>query len=91
MKNRNTILEYKDLVKRNKQLNQLRKDGFIILPKRNFKVLGYGLIGLGSITFFIPLTTIPLLIIGFSLLGISYFKVKENTLRKLRVFRNRVF
>jgi len=87
----NKTLSYKELVKRNNHLDQLRREGFILIPKRNFKVLGYGLIGLGLTTFFIPLTTIPLLIIGFSFLGISYFKLKENTLRKLRVLRNKFF
>jgi len=87
----NNTINYNQLIKRNDQLNQLRKEGFMILPKRNLKVLGYALIGVGVITFFIPLTTLPLLIIGFGFLGISYYKLKDNTLRKLRVLKNRYF
>lgn len=45
--------------------------------KKNLKVLGFSLIGVGAITFFIPFSTIPLISVGCLCLGVSYDYIKR--------------
>lgn len=84
IKMKQQTINYKDLVRRNKQIDQLKKDGVIMIPKKRLKVLGWACVGLGVVTFWIPLTTIPLIAIGLLLLGLS----KQTLINKIshRIF-----
>jgi len=82
---KNKTINYTELLRRTKELNDLKKKGFIIIPKRTFKITGWCLIGLGIITLPIPLTTIPLLAIGFLLLGISKQELIEKIRKKFKL------
>ena len=86
----NKIISYKELLKRNKDNSYLFNKEFVIIPKKKLRVLGYTLIGLGVITFWIPFTTIPLIVACCLCLGISYYKLKEEGKRKLRIKLNRL-
>ncbi len=72
-------------MKRVKHIEELKRNGFIIIPKRNFKVLGWCLVGLGIVTLPIPLTTIPLLAIGFLLIGLSKQELMEKMRKKFKL------
>ena len=82
----NKTIHYEDLIYRNKQIDNLKRKGFIIIPKKKFKILGYIFIGLSILTIPIPFTSIPLLLIGFALLGLSYQNVLEKIRRKIKLF-----
>ncbi len=82
---KNKIIHYEDLIKRNKQIDSLKQKGFIIIPKRNFKILGYIFIGVGVVTIPIPFITIPLLLIGFTLLGLSRQELFDKIERKFKL------
>ena len=87
MKNKtNEIIQYTELLKRNKQINLLTQKGFIIIPKKNFKVVGYVLIGLGVLTIPIPLTTIPLITLGVFCLGLSKQDLINRTMKRFKLF-----
>ncbi len=77
---KNKTIQYDEYLNIKRELKELKKKGFIIIPKRNFKILGWCLVGLGLVTWFIPFTTIPLLIAGFLLIGLS----KQELLEKIR-------
>lgn len=79
--NKNACINYSELVKRKWFIDELRNNGLILIPKRTYKGLGYSLIVLGALTLFIPFTTIPLVLLGCYMLGLSPYKVKER-LRK---------
>ena len=89
METQNKIISYKELLQRNKDNSYLFNKEFVMIPKRKLRGLGYTLIGLGIITFWIPFTTIPFIVGGCLCLGISYYKLKEETKRKLRVKLNK--
>lgn len=95
---KNKTIDYKDLVRQNKQLDKLKTQGVVIIPKRRLKVLGWACVGLGVVTWFVPLTTAPLIAVGFLLLGLSkYYLIKKLTnkvfvffyLRRARIKRRR--
>ena len=77
---------YEDLIRNQKKINELKKSGFILIPKKNFKILGWVLIGLGLATCWIPLTTVPLVTAGFLSLGISKRELLEKIRRKHFLF-----
>ena len=81
----NKTINYEDLIHRNKQIDELKGKGFIIIPKKRFKVVGWCLIGLSVLSIPIPFTSIPLLLIGFALLGLSYAVVLEKLRRKFKL------
>ncbi len=81
----NKTINYEDLIKRNKQIDNLKRKGFIIIPKRKFKILGYIFIGVGVLLIPIPFITIPLLLIGFTFLGLSYQELLEKIRRKFKL------
>lgn len=78
-------INYEDLVSRNKQIDHLKQKGFIIIPKRNFKLIGYIFIGVGIITIPIPFITIPLIAIGFLLLGLSKQELYDKLEKKFKL------
>ncbi len=82
----NKTINYEDLIKRNKQIDDLKRKGFIIIPKRKFKILGYIFIGVGVLLIPIPFITIPLLLIGFTFLGLSYQELLERVRKKIKLF-----
>ena len=79
-------LQYTELLKRNKQINDLTQEGLIILPKKKFKIIGYVLIGLGVLTIPIPLTTLPLIVLGVFCLGLSKQELINRTTKKFKLF-----
>ncbi len=81
----NKTIHYEDLIKRNKQIDNLKRKGFIIIPKRKFKILGYIFIGVGVLLIPIPFITIPLLLIGFTFLGLSYQELFERVRKKIKL------
>ncbi len=82
---KNKTINYEDLIQRNKQIDELKRKGFIIIPNKKFKVVGCCLIGLSILSIPIPFTSIPLLLIGFTLLGLSYAVVLEKLRRKFKL------
>jgi len=78
-------INYEDLIHRNKQIDELKNKGFIIIPNKRFKVVGCCLIGLSVLSIPIPFTSIPLLLIGFTFLGLSYAVVLEKLKRKFKL------
>ncbi len=82
---KNKTINYIELIRRSRQIEELKRNGFVIIPKRNFKVLGGCLIGLGLVTWFIPFTTIPLLIAGFLLIGLSKQELMEKIRKKFKL------
>ena len=82
---KNKTINYIELMKRVKHIEELKRNGFVIIPKRNFKVLGGCLIGLGLVTWFIPFTTIPLLVAGFLLIGLSKQELMEKIRKKFKL------
>ena len=82
----NKVINYEDLISRNKQIDDLKQKGFIIIPKRKFKLIGYIFIGVGVLTIPIPFITIPLLLIGFAILGLSYQVLFERLRKKFKLF-----
>lgn len=66
---KNKIINYTDLVKRNEQIDKLKQEGLIIIPKKRLSVLGWVFIGLGVLP--IPFTTPLFIAIGLGLLGLS--------------------
>lgn len=83
---KNKTINYKDLIKRNKAIDSLKQKGFVIIPKRKFKLIGYIFIGVGVLTIPIPFITIPLILIGFTLLGLSYQVVFEKIRKRFKLF-----
>ncbi len=81
----NEYIHYEDLVRRNKKLDELSRQGLIIIPKRKLKTIGYIFIGVGILSIPIPLITIPLLLIGFTFLGLSYQELFEKLRRKFKL------
>jgi len=81
----NKTINYEDLIQRNKQIDELKGKGFIIIPKKRFKVVGCCLIGLSVLTIPIPFTSIPLLLIGFTFLGLSYQNVLDRLRRRIKL------
>ena len=81
----NKTIHYEDLIKRNKQIDNLKRKGFIIIPKRKFKILGYIFIGVGVLLIPIPFITIPLILIGFTFLGLSYQELLERVRKKIKL------
>ncbi len=81
----NKTIHYEDLIKRNKQIDDLKRKGFIIIPKRKFKILGYIFIGVGVLLIPIPFITIPLILIGFTFLGLSYQELLERVRKKIKL------
>lgn len=80
-------IKYIELLNKEKFINDLKKNGCIIIPKRNYKILGYVLIGIGLLTFFVPFTTIPLVILGSCLLGNSAYHIKESLRKKISLYK----
>lgn len=80
----NKYIQYEEVIKRQNHIDKLVNEGFIIIPKRRFKILGWVCIGLGVLTIPIPLTTIPLLAIGFLLLGLSKYELIEKIRKKIK-------
>jgi len=85
-KMKNKTINYIDLIQRNKQIDELKRKGFVIIPKRKFKLIGYIFIGVGVVTIPIPFITIPLLLIGFTFLGLSYQNVLDRLRKKFKLF-----
>jgi len=83
---KNKTINYEDLIKRNKQIDSLKRNGFIIIPKRKFKTIGYICLGVGILTIPIPFITIPLLTIGFLLLGLSKQELYNKVRKKIKLF-----
>lgn len=83
---KNKTINYEDLIRRNREIDNLKQKGFIIIPKRKFKTLGYIIIGTAILSIPIPFITIPLFILGFTLLGLSYQVVLEKLRRKIKLF-----
>ncbi len=81
----NKTIHYEDLIYRNKQIDSLKQKGFIIIPKKKFKTLGYIFIGVGILTYPIPFTSIPLILIGLTMLGLSYQVLLEKLRRKIKL------
>lgn len=81
----NKIIHYENLVRRNKQIDYLKQKGFIIIPKKKFKVVGWCLIGLSVLTIPIPFTSIPLLSIGLLLIGLSYQVLLDRLRKKFKL------
>ena len=81
---KNKTISYEELIKRNAELNELKRQGMIIIPKKKFKVVGWVFIGLGVLTIPIPFITIPLLIIGLLCLGLSKHELKEKIRLKFK-------
>ena len=84
-KNRSVFALYDDVIQNNIYLNSISKNGIILLHSKNpiKKVLGYSIITIGLITFFIPLITLPLILFGCSILNLSYYKIKEEIKHKI--------
>ena len=80
----NKTIHYEDLVNRNKAIDSLKQKGFIIIPKRNFKLIGYIFIGVGVVTIPIPFITIPLIAFGFLLVGLSKQELYDKLERKIK-------
>jgi len=81
--------QYNELLKRQRDLNLLEKQGFRFLHKRNkFKLCcGIGCLIIGFITLPIPTGSVFLIGLGFFLLGLSsvdLFRFKEIGLRKIK-------
>lgn len=74
---------------REKRIEELEGLGIVMLPKRKLKRLGWVCIGLGLLTIPIPLTTIPLIAVGVSFLGVSKYYVLSECRRKFRVWFRR--
>ncbi len=81
----NKTIHYNDLVNRNKAIDSLKRKGFIIIPKRNFKILGYIFIGVGVLSIPIPFITIPLIAFGFLLVGLSRQELFDKLERKFKL------
>ena len=75
-------INYADLLKREWFIDEMKRAGVVIIPKGTYKGLGYSLIVLGGVTWFIPFTTIPLILMGCYMLGVSPYEFKER-LRKM--------
>ena len=85
MKTKNKIITYEELKKHNEHLNELRKQGYIIIEKKPLRVLGWVFIGLGVLP--IPFTT-PLFIgLGLMFLGLSLDKLRNKIKHKLFMIR----
>jgi len=82
----NKTINYEDLIQRNKQIDDLKRKGFIIIPNKKFKVVGCCLIGLSVLSIPIPFTSIPLLLIGFTFLGLNYAVVLDRLRKKFKLF-----
>lgn len=85
-KMKNKTIQYEELIKRNAEINELKRNGMIIIPKKNFKVVGWVFIGLGVLTIPIPFTTLPLILIGLFCLGLS----KQELTEKIRLKYKRI-
>ena len=85
IKMKNKTIHYKDLVNRNKQIDSLKRNGFIIIPKRKFKTIGYIFIGVGVLTIPIPFITIPLFAIGLLLIGLSKQELYDRVRKKIKL------
>ena len=83
-------VNYEEVIRREKHIKNLKAKGFIIIPKKNFKVVGWVLIGLGIITIPIPLTTIFFVSIGLLLLGISKQELFDRFRRKIILLRYKI-
>ena len=81
----NKTIHYEDLVNRNKAIDSLKQKGFIIIPKRNFKLIGYIFIGVGVVTIPIPFITIPLIAFGFLLVGLSKQELYDKLEKKFKL------
>lgn len=81
----NKTINYTDLVNRNQYIDELKRDGLVIIPKRNFKIIGYIFIGVGVVTIPIPFITIPLIAVGFLLLGLSRQELYDKLEKKFKL------
>lgn len=79
-------IHYEDLIKREWFIKEMQRNGLVIIPKDKHYILGYAVISLGLITWFIPFTTIPLICLGVYMLGISQYKLKEKIRKKIKGF-----
>ncbi len=86
----NKTIHYEDLINRNKQIDNLKRKGLIIIPKKKFKTIGYIFIGVGVITIPIPFITIPLIAFGFLLLGLSRQELYDKLERKFKLMLYRI-
>ena len=80
-------IDYEEVIRKERHIKNLKAKGFIIIPKRNFKFVGWVLIGLGILTIPIPFTTIFFVSIGLFLLGISKQEFFDKLIRKFKLLR----
>jgi len=82
-------INYNELLKRNQHINELEKQGVIIIKKKPLKFLGWICLGLGVLP--IPFTT-PLFIgLGLLLLGLSMDKLRELVRHKVFMIKYKGF
>lgn len=70
------VISYNEFMKRISYSEKLKSNG-VKFVYRNYKLLGWVCVSVGLITFFIPLTTIPLLVLGCGLIGINVKELKS--------------
>jgi len=85
MENKNKYVDYNDLIIRNKAVDNLKRMGFIIIPKRTFRTLGWVFLCIGVLSIPIPLITIPLIALGLLLLGLSKQQLYEKIRKKIKL------
>jgi len=81
----NKTIHYEDLIYRNKQIDELKRKGFIIIPKKKCRLFGYITIGAAVLTIPIPFTSFPLFILGLTMLGLSYQDLLERIRKKFKL------
>ena len=89
MKTKDKTINYNQLVNNNKHINELEKNGVIIIRKKPLKVLGWICVGLGVLP--IPFTT-PLFIgLGLMFLGLSVDKIRDKVRHKIFMIKYKGF
>jgi hypothetical protein len=80
-------ISYEEYQRRVNHIKHLEESGFVIYPKKKLKVIGWIFIGFGVATIPIPGTTVPLIAVGLSFLGMSKYQLQELLRNKRAIMR----